>query len=594
MREVFLLLLLVLCGIIVAAGEAQYDSSQDPASTRVVVTFNTYDACERHAVSQAAESTCSRMLKCYGRRLVLNVELSCLGFSTPHSQRREYNTSSDVSAWIEQQYDAGSVSMVESDAEVVVQADEASEFVVQAELQPEPSSSSYSASSSSGVSSSFSSSHTSSQRAGNESNASTPAAHVQHVQWNLDTIDAYGTWERMRSYGQAATVAVLDSGLAETWLDAFSGRIVDGYDFVSDAQKAGDGDGRDASYYDPGDSVTCSTGSSSSLWHGTKVASVLAANYTRLSFLGVAPQAQTMPVRVLGLCGKGYASDVADGIVWASGGQINGVPPPPAPQTSVILMSLSGRGPCPSFLQTAVDLALSRNVSLYAAAGNDPLSDASTFFPGNCRGVTSVGAINRAGRVASYSARGAAAYMPGGGDDGGGVPCLGDSREALGYCVGTSVAAAHAAGLRAVTGEQTVWFVGDTASSLSSEQAAYPSNYLLDGEVEAAFYTTTTNLFVWYRFNTDATNMLVDSSGQGNTLINSGGAFNRIIFEVGGGSIFFAGTASQHAVMPATVNPSTIQSTVGISFSVWFKMSTTSGIWARVFEFSNQAVARPR
>ena len=60
------------------------------------------------------------------------------------------------------------------------------------------------------------------------------------------------------------------------------------------------------------------------------------------------------PICTLGQCSTGYANDAADAIVWAAGGQINGLWVNPRP-AKVISMSFSGYGQCPSFLQSAVD-----------------------------------------------------------------------------------------------------------------------------------------------------------------------------------------------------------------------------------------------
>ncbi|WP_303324805.1 S8 family serine peptidase [Actinomyces radicidentis] len=58
---------------------------------------------------------------------------------------------------------------------------------------------------------------------------------------------------------------------------------------------------------------------------------------------GVAPNARIEPVRVLGLCG-GSSSDIVDGITWASGGHVNGVPDNdnPANCDSVITVGSTG------------------------------------------------------------------------------------------------------------------------------------------------------------------------------------------------------------------------------------------------------------
>ena len=175
----------------------------------------------------------------------------------------------------------------------------------------------------------------------------------------------------------AITIAILDSG--------FDG-AVEGFDFVSDPTLAGDSDGRDANATDPGKtqnnglprkqscdmwlmagsvSVECPVAT----WHGTKVSSIIAGLPTA-GLDGVSPQSPLASIRVLGLCDTGYASDVADAIVWSSGGQINGLGSITT-AAGVISMSFVGSGPCPSFLQSAVTQALHMGSVLVAAAGNN-------------------------------------------------------------------------------------------------------------------------------------------------------------------------------------------------------------------------------
>src|SRR3546814_4660643 len=59
---------------------------------------------------------------------------------------------------------------------------------------------------------------------------------------------------------------------------------------------------------------------------------------------GVAYNAKVLPVRVLGHCG-GYTSDITDAIIWASGGQVPGVPDN-TNVAQVINLSLGGSGAC--------------------------------------------------------------------------------------------------------------------------------------------------------------------------------------------------------------------------------------------------------
>ena len=57
---------------------------------------------------------------------------------------------------------------------------------------------------------------------------------------------------------------------------------------------------------------------------------------------GVAFNARVVPARVLGKCG-GYTSDIADAIIWTSGGTVSGVPANANP-AKVLSISLGGGG----------------------------------------------------------------------------------------------------------------------------------------------------------------------------------------------------------------------------------------------------------
>src|SRR4029453_16145793 len=107
---------------------------------------------------------------------------------------------------------------------------------------------------------------------------------------------------------------------------------------------------------------------------------------------GVAYGARVVPVRVLGKCG-GYTSDIADAIIWASGGTVSGAPTN-ANAARVISLSLGGTGSCGTTTQNAVNSARSRNTVVVVAAGNSN-ANASGFTPANCSGVITVAATNR-------------------------------------------------------------------------------------------------------------------------------------------------------------------------------------------------------
>ncbi len=267
-------------------------------------------------------------------------------------------------------------------------------------------------------------------------------------------------WDK--STGTGVTVAVIDTGY-RPHVD-LAANIVAGYDFIGDIATANDGDGRDSNAQDPGDAVVageCGTGSSaqSSSWHGTHVSGTIAAITNNGSGVaGVAYNARVQPVRVLGKCG-GYTSDIADGIVWASGGAVAGVPANATP-SRVINMSLGGSGACDLTSQNAINSARSRGTVVVVAAGNSN-ANAANFSPASCTGVITVAATDRNGAKAYYSNFGAnvAVAAPGGDTRAsaanGVLSTLNNGASAPGadiyaYYQGTSMATPHVAGVVAL------------------------------------------------------------------------------------------------------------------------------------------------
>ncbi len=205
--------------------------------------------------------------------------------------------------------------------------------------------------------------------------------------------------------GTGAVVAVLDTGYRPH--ADLAANIIGGYDFVSDAAAARDGNGRDSSALDEGDWVAsaneCYPGSSpsNSSWHGTHVAGTIGAvtnNGTGVA--GVAFNARVVPVRVLAKCG-GTLADIADAIVWASGGSVSGVPANANP-ADVINMSLGGSGSCGSTYQTAINTAVNNGTVVVVAAGNSN-TNVSNSRPANCSNVVAVASLDRQGNRAFYS-----------------------------------------------------------------------------------------------------------------------------------------------------------------------------------------------
>ncbi|MHA7019495.1 S8 family peptidase [Xanthomonas euvesicatoria] len=221
-------------------------------------------------------------------------------------------------------------------------------------------------------------------------------------QWAFGTTNAglniRPAWDK--ATGANVVVAVIDTGIvSHPDLDA---NILPGYDFISDATAARDGNGRDNNPADEGDwNSTSGCATSNSSWHGTHVAGTVAAvtnNTTGLA--GTAFNAKVVPVRVLGRCG-GSLSDIADAIIWASGGTVSGVPANPN-AAEVINMSLGGGGTCSSTMQSAINGAVSRGTTVVVAAGNSA-ANVSGSLPANCANVIAVAATTSAGAKASYS-----------------------------------------------------------------------------------------------------------------------------------------------------------------------------------------------
>jgi serine protease len=307
-------------------------------------------------------------------------------------------------------------------------------------------------------------------------------------QWDLfeakGGINAPAAWDK--ATGSGINVAVIDTGYRPH--ADLAGQILPGYDFITTGAIANDGGGRDADASDPGDwapAGSCSAGApaqdTTSSWHGTHVAGTIAARANNGSGIaGVAYNAKVVPVRVLGRCG-GYTSDIADAIVWSSGGAVTGVPAN-ANKARVLNLSLGGGGTCDTTTQRAIDSARSRGAVVVVAAGNANV-DAANSNPANCSGVIAVAAVNRNGGRASYSNYGNVVDLAApGGDNGAGILSTlnagtttpaGDSYATY---MGTSMAAPHVAGVAALMLSANPSLTPDEVEAkLKSSARAFPA-----------------------------------------------------------------------------------------------------------------------
>jgi subtilisin family serine protease len=201
------------------------------------------------------------------------------------------------------------------------------------------------------------------------------------------------------SYAQAMTkgvsditIAVLDTGV-NLGHKELEGRIVKGADFV-------DLEGLDTSDF-IGDITGYDDVPEDEVGHGTHVSGIIAGRGLQMDE-GVSPGCSIMAVRVLAtmksgarLVGAGIVDNINTGIKWAVD---NGA--------DIINMSLGIKhtgGGLPH--EDVIRYALSKNVAVVAASGNDGTSE--RYYPGALPGVIAVGAVDDAGAVTPFTSYGA-------------------------------------------------------------------------------------------------------------------------------------------------------------------------------------------
>ncbi len=227
-------------------------------------------------------------------------------------------------------------------------------------------------------------------------------------------IDAERAWD-VTTGSPDVVVAFLDTGVLYDHPDlqaaGVGGRLLPGYDFVSNVAAANDGDGRDADPTDAGDWVStadrqsttfsgCDVSSSS--WHGTRVAGIIGARSNNAAGIaGIAWQPWLLPVRVIGKCG-GRDSDILAAMLWAAGIHVDGVPDNPYP-ASVLNLSLGADGSCSRAYEDVIAAINARGAVVIVSAGNEggPVSS-----PANCPGAAGIAGLRHVGTKVGYSSLG--------------------------------------------------------------------------------------------------------------------------------------------------------------------------------------------
>lgn len=199
--------------------------------------------------------------------------------------------------------------------------------------------------------------------------------------WDLDAenVTNFGAGRQVAYDGSGVYVAVLDTGLLDSWRQYFPQERI-----ATQFAKAFAGGGA----LDAG-----AVAEPTHQWehdqnsHGTHVTStILGYSLRGTPVNGMAPKATVIPVKVLGQSGSGWSSMVARGIVYATslkaGGALGGAP-------LVINMSLGGSRLDP-VEQAAIDYAVANGVIVVASAGNE--GEAGMGYPGAYAPVISVAA----------------------------------------------------------------------------------------------------------------------------------------------------------------------------------------------------------
>lgn len=187
----------------------------------------------------------------------------------------------------------------------------------------------------------------------------------QVTPWGIARVQAPAIWQM--DTGQHVKVAIVDTGIDLKHPDLIA-NIKTGVNIIRPTRTPDDDNG-----------------------HGTHVGGIVGALNNSVGVVGIAPNVDLYPVKVLRSSGVGYLSDIIAGINWAVANHMD-----------VINLSLGTDADLQS-LHDAVAAADRAGIVVVAAAGN---SGGSLMYPAAYPEVISVGMIDENGQVDQYSSRG--------------------------------------------------------------------------------------------------------------------------------------------------------------------------------------------
>jgi len=126
--------------------------------------------------------------------------------------------------------------------------------------------------------------------------------------------------------------------------------------------------------------------------HGTHVAGIIAATDNDFGVVGIAPNCEIFPIKVLDNDGSGSYEAIIDGIKKAIELDVD-----------IINMSLGSPNEPPQSLHDLIRQATDKGIIVIAAAGND---SANVNFPARYDEVIAVAALDKDGKMARFSSRG--------------------------------------------------------------------------------------------------------------------------------------------------------------------------------------------